>query len=377
MLNRRILRVKAMQALYGYFTAVESLKEVSRNTLKELHALDPAKHDFSDKALFEERKKLAVQLFDQNHLKPSIESEQEVEQDVLDNVQSEIQDFQKKASFEAKNRKAEMLNDANKIYDSYLKFLLLPIELEHREKLDDEKRKKKTTPFIDNKIIELLKSSDELNKQLKSKSISWGDELDEIKLWYRNEVVNSDVLVDYYEGKIPSDDLVQELFKKVIFKNEIITTYLENKNLHWSENQPIVKSMLLKTIKTLISEGKLELADLTKNGKEDFDFFAQIYDGVIKENDLLDELIQGKTKNWDVDRIALTDLVILKIALAEMMNCPSIPMKVSINEAIEISKQYSTPKSKQFINGVLDVLSNELTSTGKVRKSGRGLIDNK
>ena len=97
----------------------------------------------------------------------------------------------------------------------------------------------------------------------------------------------------------------------------------------------------------------------------------------LEENGALDELIASKTKNWDVDRIALTDLIILKIAFVEMMECPSIPLKVSINEAIEISKLYSTPKSKQFINGVLDVLSNELTSTGKVRKSGRGLIDNK
>ena len=97
----------------------------------------------------------------------------------------------------------------------------------------------------------------------------------------------------------------------------------------------------------------------------------------MKHNDFLEEIIQSKTMNWDVDRIALTDRVILKIALVEMMNSPSIPVKVTINEAIEISKMYSTPKSKQFVNGVLDVLSNELTSSGKIRKSGRGLIDNK
>ena len=187
----------------------------------------------------------------------------------------------------------------------------------------------------------------------------------------------SEHLEEFFDGKVSPDGLVQELFKKVIFKNENIVGYLENRNLHWSENQPIVKSMLLKTFKSLENDEELILSDLTKNGKEDFDFFEQIYDGVLKENADLDQLIESKTKNWDVERIALTDLVILKIALIEMMTCPSIPMKVSINEAIEISKQYSTPKSKQFINGVLDVLSNELTSTGKVRKSGRGLIDNK
>lgn len=377
MLNRRILRVKAMQALYGYFTSVESLKEVSRAQLKKTHALDPAKHDFSDKALFEARKKLAVKLFDKNYLKSEITSEEEVEEEVLKNVEEEIEDFQKKISFEAKNRKAEMLKDAKKIFESYLRFLQLPAELEHREKLDNEKRKKKITPFIDNKVTELLKSSELLEEEVIKHSISWDDEQQEVKDWYRREICTSEHLEEFFDGKVSSDGLVQELFKKVLFKNEEIVNFLENKNLHWSENQPIVKSMLLKTLKGLANDEELVLSDLTKNGKEDFDFFEQIYAGVLKENAHLDELIESKTQNWDVDRIAVTDLVILKIALVEMMTCPSIPMKVSINEAIEISKQYSTPKSKQFINGVLDVLSKELTSTGKVRKSGRGLIDNK
>ncbi len=367
-----------MQALYGYFTAIESLREVAKAELREIHALDPAKHDFSDKALFEERKRQAVTLFDQNYLKSEITSDESVDQEVLDNVKSEIEDFQKKASFEAKNRKSEMLKDAHKIFDSYLKFLLLPSELEHREKLDNEKKAKKVTPFIDNKVVEALKSSDVLIEAIRKNQINWGeDELDELKSWYRNEVLTSEFIIPFYEGKIPADGFVQEVFKKVIFKNENISVYLENKNLHWSENKPIVKSMVLKTLKAIESDEEVVLSDLTKNGKEDLDFFEQIYNGVIKENQLLDELIESKTQNWDVDRIALTDLVILKIALVEMMTCPSIPMKVSINEAIEISKQYSTPKSKQFVNGVLDVLSNELTSTGKVRKSGRGLIDNK
>jgi len=377
MLNRRILRVKAMQALYGYFTSVESLKEVSRAELKRIHALDPAKHDFSDKALFEARKKLAVELFDKNYLKSEITFEDGVEEEVTKNVEAEIEDFQRQISYEAKNRKAEMLKDAHKIFDSYLWFLQLPIELEHREKLENEKRKKKVTPFIDNKVIECLKSSEVLTEEIRKHSISWGDEVDEIKGWYRREICTSEHLEAFFEGKIDSSGLVQELFKKVIFKSEHITSFLENKNLHWSENQPIVKSMLLKTLKGLQDGEELVLSDLTKNGKEDFDFFEQIYVGVLKENAELDALIESKAKNWDVERIALTDLVILKIALVEMMTCPSIPTKVSINEAIEISKQYSTPKSKQFINGVLDVLSNQLTSTGKVRKSGRGLIDNK
>ena len=163
----------------------------------------------------------------------------------------------------------------------------------------------------------------------------------------------------------------------MIFKNETIVSYLESQSLHWAENQPIIKSLIVKTLKDLNEAGEIKLAELTKNGEEDFQFLERLYTDVIEQNDFLEEQIQANTKNWDVDRIALTDRVILKLAVVEMMNSPSIPMKVTINEAIEISKIYSTPKSKQFVNGVLDVLANDLTSSGKIRKSGRGLIDNK
>lgn len=368
-----------MQALYGYFTALESLKEVSRASLEQEHALDPAKHDFADKALFEGNKKLAVRLFNENFLNPEVESSEEIEGDVLDNVNREIELFQKKLASEARVRRADMIKDSRKIFDTYLKFLILPIEVEHREKIEAEKKTATGhRPFIDDPIIKMLKDSEELTEEVSKHHVSWGSEQEEVKDWYRNEISKSEGLTPYFDKTAENaNELVQALFKKVVFKNETISTYLENKNLHWSENQPIVKSMVLKTLKALAAGEPLELVELTKNGKEDFDFFEGIYDSVMKEDGFLDNLIADKTTNWDVDRIALTDRVILKVALAEMMTCPSIPMKVSINEAIEISKQYSTPKSKQFINGVLDVLSNELTSKGKVRKSGRGLIDNK
>ncbi|MEM9337128.1 MAG: transcription antitermination factor NusB [Bacteroidota bacterium] len=378
MLNRRILRVKAMQALYGYFTALESLKEVSKNELEKKHALDPAKHDFADKGLFETRKKLAVRLFSQNYLKEQVETSESVEADVLENVNDEIQDFQNKLASEVRVRRTEMLKDTNRIYDLYLKFLQLPIELEHIERLYVEKKKlNRPTPFVNNVVIEKLKASEVLEKELRQYHISWQDELDEIRSWYKQEITQSEPLQDYFRHQTDASSLILELFKKVMFKNENIVAYLENQNLHWSENQPIIKSMILKTIKSMTEGEDFELAELTKNGQDDFDFFQKLFDGVIKQDQFLDKLIASKTKNWDVDRIAITDRVILKLALVEMMVCPSIPMKVSINEAIEISKMYSTPKSKQFINGILDVLSNELSSTGKVRKSGRGLIDNK
>ena len=375
-----------MQALYGYFTATESLREAKREELKELHSLDPAKHDFADKGLFEARKKQAVRLFNQNLLNEEVETSEEVEEDVISSVNEALVSLRNSYEKEARARKNEMMKEARKIYDTYLKILVLPLEIEQREKLEREKedkayitKEKKQFPFIEDAIISKLKSSETLSKEVARESISWGNELDEIKTWYREQIRTSESLSPYFDSKEedPEEDIVMELFKREIFKNETILSYIEEKNLHWSENQPIIKSMVVKTIKSLQDSDDIEIAELTKNGEEDFKFLELLFAETVKENDFLEDLIQKSTKNWDVERIALTDRVILKLALIEMMNSPSIPIKVSINEAIEISKVYSTPKSKQFVNGVLDVLSNELTSSGKIRKSGRGLIDNK
>lgn len=378
-----------MQALYGYFTALESIKEVKRNELKEMHALDPAKHDFADKALFEERKKQAVTLFNQHLLKGKVENaDSSMDQEVINNVDDALVAYDNQLQKEARVRRNDMMKEARKLQDTYIKLLLLPIEIAQREKLDQEKeekayiaKEKKKYPFIGNKIVQQLKDSEVLQKEAARSSISWDTDHTEIKNWYRTEIRKSEALTHFFratkEAPANDNDVVLELFKRVVFKDESITDYLENSHLHWAENQPIIKSMVVKTIKGLQDDEGLELAELTKNGEDDFKFLEQLFADVVQKNDFLEELIQSKTMNWDVDRIALTDRIILKLALVEMMNSPSIPVKVTINEAIEISKVYSTPKSKQFVNGVLDVLSNELTSRGKIRKSGRGLIDNK
>ncbi len=376
-----------MQALYGYFTAVESLKEVHREKLRKAHSLDPAKHDFADKPLFEVRKRQAIRLFNQNVLCDKVSTEEKVEEEVLDGVNETLLSYRNALQKEASSRRNEMMKEARQIQNSYLKLLVFPIDLEHREKLECEKEDKayitksrKNYPFINDKIIQKLKESEVLIKEATKGSVSWGNELDEIKTWYRDQIRPSEALAPFFDHSKPRENengIVMELFRREFFKNDAIVSYMENQYLHWSENQPILKSMVVKTIKSLQEGNGFELAELTKNGEEDFIFFDKLFSNVIKENDFLDEIIQQNTNNWDLERIALTDQAILKLTLVEMMSAPSIPVKVSINEAIEIAKSYSTPKSKQFINGVLDVLSNELTLRGRIRKSGRGLIDNK
>ncbi len=153
--------------------------------------------------------------------------------------------------------------------------------------------------------------------------------------------------------------------------------YFDQNDLRWNENKPIIRSMVLKTLKHFDFENLLELQPLSHNEDEDFEYLETLFSETMRRDYELEMIISKRAKNWDASRMAMTDLVILKMALAEMMTFPSIPIKVTINEYIEISKNYSTPRSKQFVNGILDVLANELSSEGIIKKSGRGLIDNK
>ena len=136
--------------------------------------------------------------------------------------------------------------------------------------------------------------------------------------------------------------------------------------------------MIAKTLKS-IEEGDsdFELTEMSYNWEEDKEFFEMIFEKTLDEEAKYEDMIAQKAKNWDIDRISETDKILLEMAIQEMINFPAIPVKVTINEYIEISKKYSTPKSKQFVNGVLDVIAVDLQEQGVIRKSGRGLIDNK
>jgi len=125
------------------------------------------------------------------------------------------------------------------------------------------------------------------------------------------------------------------------------------------------------------ADGKIELQKLSLDWDDDKLFIDKLFKSTIELDGQHKQLIARNTKNWEVDRLALTDRVILEMAIAEMIHFPNIPVKVTINEYIELTKEYSTPKSKQFINGILDVISKTMKESGAIKKSGRGLLDNK
>jgi N utilization substance protein B len=153
-----------------------------------------------------------------------------------------------------------------------------------------------------------------------------------------------------------------------------MTEFFEEKDLNWNLNKDVVKSMSTKTFKIEALED-LSLQPLALQWEDDKSFFEDLYEFTLESDKDLNGWVDAQTKNWESDRLAMTDFILLKMAVAEMIRFPSIPVKVSINEYIELAKNYSTPKSGQFINGILDEISIRLISEKIIQKSGRGLID--
>ncbi len=233
--------------------------------------------------------------------------------------------------------------------------------------------------FIQNKLLLQLSNNGPLKHQIASRKLqNWYLNEEYVKIVYK-EIVESEVYQKYMSSpKTTFDDdkaLLIKLFKEVIAPNEKVYDYFEDDKLTWVDDIPIVNTFLFKQFKK-VKENQKEsyfLPRLVKDD-EDLEFADTLLKKTLLNNEKWEKEIEGKTPNWDKDRIADIDTILLKMAICELLNFPSIPEKVTINEFLEIAKEYSTPKSSIFINGVLDKLVKEYQEEDKLKKVGRGLL---
>ena len=194
-----------------------------------------------------------------------------------------------------------------------------------------------------------------------------------------NEIKQSKMYQTYMKNNKTSfeedKEFVANVFAELIAPNEKLYDYLEDNKLTWIDDIPLVNTQILKQLKQISEKDEFRVTKLYKD-QEDQEFVTLLFKKtVLNEVDLAKEYID-KTPNWDAERIAEIDTIILKMAICEFLKFPSIPVKVTINEYLEIAKEYSTPKSSIFINGILDNLVKEFQTQDKIKKSGRGLIQN-
>ena len=272
-------------------------------------------------------------------------------------------------------------------YDLYLLLLSLLVEVRQmaEEHLEIGKKKYLATSddknpnrkFVKNQVLEHLKSNDFLTRNIKDKKLNhWSDHSEYVRVIW-DKVRESNLYKTYIKSENLSfeDDkkFVIEIFKEIIAPNEKLFDYFESENLSWIDDLPIVNTFIVKKLNKL-SEGKSLREQPLYKDEDDKEFVSDLFKKTALHHAEFTDDIDAKTPNWDTDRIAEIDLILMKMALTEFVYFPSIPVRVTINEYLEIAKDYSTAKSSFFINGVLDKLSKEYLAKGKIEKIGRGLL---
>ncbi|GHB52004.1 transcription antitermination factor NusB [Mongoliitalea lutea] len=394
MLNRRILRVKAFQNLYAYDQCKASNLNLAKDLIRDAFQPDLNSMEVQDKNLLKKEAAIATDLFVSN-LNNEFLDMKDFTQPKIKQAVKEALNFYRQANtkdydFLIKN----MVSSAERLPQLYLYAIKLILAFgEHVAGETERKRKfsgEKVTMTVGemnlakNVVLDKIRQSKEFEAACTRNQVDLEELELEIKEWFRDYIRPLDEYKAYIGLSAPTAEqdfeITDDILKKVIFQNDVILNFFSEKDMNWTENKSVVRSLaskVLKNVKSHLDETGEVLPEIALNWEEDKEFFQNIFNLTIQNDDRNREMIAKKTENWDIERIAQTDKIILSMALTEMQNFPSIPVKVSINEYIDISKTYSTPKSKQFVNGLLDVLSKELTDKGLIRKSGRGLLDNK
>ena len=280
----------------------------------------------------------------------------------------------------------DLFHSIDKSYDLYHLFFLLLIDVQEYASQKIESAKNRRIPsaedlspnlrFINNRIIKQLISTNRLYQYFDERKLNWIEHPDLIKQIY-NSMIESTTYQKYMvieENSYKQDQkFVLDFLSEFLVDNDLLYQALEENSIYWNDDIEFMLSMNIKTIqKAKPSSTDINLFPLFKN-EEDKDFVKKLYRMVVLDHEKNSEIIQSHIKNWDIERIASLDLLVLEMAMTEILQFSNIPVKVSFNEYIELVKFYSTNRSNAFVNGVLDKIISRLKKEGKVNKAGRGL----
>lgn len=291
---------------------------------------------------------------------------------------------------DVKYHEKQLLLSIDKVYEMYINMLSLINEVIEYASTDAEDRANKHLPtaedlkpnlkILENKFITSLQQNKEYIAAVKKYKVEWDFDPELARALF-NILKNSDEYKAYLaktDDTISTDkDIIKFIFKKVILKSSLAEQVFEDKFIFWPVDKDVLQALIAKTFKNFAYDEPAhnKLAEVTANWSEDREFIEDLFAKAIKYDTQYQELINAKTQNWEPDRIAMMDMLLMKMGITEFVNFASIPVKVTINEYLEIAKEFSTPKSNSFINGILDKILFELKAEGKIKKIGRGLID--
>ena len=280
-----------------------------------------------------------------------------------------------------------LYHSIDKMYDLYALLLRLLVEVRDLEKkqiklsqkkfLATSEEKSPNKKFIKNQVFDVIAESASLKDFIETHSLyNWELDDEYIKeIWKLTK--ESELYASYMKSEITNfqedKEFVVSMFKEIVAPNDKLADYFEDKTITWVDDIPFVNTWIVKSLNSLNATKPLIFGNLYKD-EDDKKFVVELFRKVVLNHTEFEKEIEEKTPNWDIDRIADMDMLLIKMAMAEFMKFPSIPTRVTINEYIEISKDYSTSKSSYFINGVLDKILKDLTASKRLNKIGRGLM---
>jgi N utilization substance protein B len=283
----------------------------------------------------------------------------------------------------------EVLFSVERMYDMYLYLMLTLAEIKRaaENKIEERKKKFRPTPedinpnlkLVENKLINQLESCDHLRKLSEKRKVNWtGAVNQEIFRKMYLQILESEVFFEHMNNGLAGAEedraFAVHLFKTEIANSSYLYNFFEELSIHWLDDLDLCCSMVLKTLKAIPESGEFKVMPLFKEDDDEKEFILQLVKRTIEMDAENESLINELAKNWELDRIARMDILLLKMGISELQSFSSIPTKVTLNEYIEISKFYSTPKSNVFINGILDKAISRLTKEKKILKTGRGLL---
>ncbi len=282
------------------------------------------------------------------------------------------------------------MQSIDSVYEMYIWMLSLMVEVTEFTANDAAERANKfiktaedinpNMKLLHNKFSVLLQQNPEYASAIKKYKVDWGFDPEIRKTVYNSLKASkeyAEYLADPNESLESSKDIIKYIFRKIILKNQAIIQVFEEKFINWQVDHEVMKGMVAKTLKNFTSEDpfKNKLTEISADWVEDSKFVQDLFVHTLQNDAKYQEMIADRTKNWESERIALMDTILMKMAICELLNFPSIPVKVTINEYLELSKDYSTPKSNSFINGILDKILGDLKKNNTIKKIGRGLIE--
>lgn len=279
-----------------------------------------------------------------------------------------------------------LIASIDKAYDLYLQMMSLIVDVARYAENRIEIAKQKKLPtyedlnpnrrFVDNAIVNLLTNAESVSDAIATRKLSWSHYPDTVKEVY-NRMIESDYYKSYMSASIctfTDDKKFVEAFYTSLEEDEALANTLDEISLLWNDDLSFALYMVIRTVSS-IKQSHTDIKLLPKfKSEEDLDFACTLFRKSLVQYDDNQDIVDKYTSNWDVERIAFMDNLIISIAIAELTNFDSIPVKVTLDEWIDIAKYYSSPTSSNFVNGVLDKIVAELTESGRIKKSGRGLL---